>query len=368
MRFSDDEKSLLIATTSPDKAAALAAWHYWSQHTDLDTLPGVQYPLLPKLYSNLSRFGLADGLDGRVKGIYRRTWVRAQQQHALAGTLLPLLADAGSPALLSGDAAASLELYPQCGERTVERLAFVIDDTALNSATQALQSAGWRSVLDPTVLAKPSLCRWLMEAPFRHAVHPSLVLRWRITSMAPPTSRVPGLLDSVAVPDRTPARTNRAALMVAAGEQCAQGGQGRLIAATDLAMALQAEGGNDWEAVIALAGLARAVQPLMEALSAVSDFVTSKSPPEVIERLSHSAENESSYPILDSTDEQATFHLLGWVNFHRRRWQWLARADGVRPTPSTWLEYVQAVSGAPRVVDLPSSLVGRFAQRRCYPT
>src|SRR5439155_15549659 len=68
------EQLLLVALGDPDSAAG--AWKSLPASFSLDDLEPGSFELLPLVYRNVSQTNPADPLLPRLKGIYRRSWVK----------------------------------------------------------------------------------------------------------------------------------------------------------------------------------------------------------------------------------------------------------------------------------------------------
>ncbi len=353
------ERDLLVAAVGKDAAAVDQAWERWRAATELDTLSAAQFPLLPRLYANLARFDLADTADGRIKGIYRRAWVRTQQQLALAERLiLPMLTRAGVPAVLMGDAAVALDLYPHPGERAVERLDFLIEAAALTAASKALAAAGWQPTIAPAFLASPALRRWCSQTIWQHQRHPAITVNWRPLPSAPAVGADPRLDALTLQRAAAPPRTSRAAQLVLAGVQAAQGGTSWLMAAADLGMALCGAAPIAWTEVGELAALLQASGPLASVLPSLAQLFDLPLETALVTQLHEIGAHELSYERFPVTAEDGTPSIRERASFHIQRWRRLAAANGVPLTMSSSLEYLRVASGATHNSQLPGKLLG----------
>jgi|GEM_PF-2333876 len=261
-------RALLTAALSPDAAAAAAAWR---GATDLDALPEGQFLMLPALYANLARFGLAEEADPRIKGVYRRTWYANRRLVELAAAALAALGGAGIPTVLSG-AAAVQDLYAGPGERPIGQIELLVAPADVPRAAEALGRIGWQPARSPALLADPGYRQWVHQALFQRDRAELLALAWRPLPAAPgprDAARFTALaLDAGA----TPPRLRREAQLIVACARAAEGGPGRLIALADACAILRAAP-LDWDLVVGLAGLLAAARPLAAALPVMAEVL-----------------------------------------------------------------------------------------------
>ena len=86
------------------EARAAAAWNRWRSDVDFNAVDAASQRLLPLLARRPDVLG-ADPVRGRVRGIYRRTWVENGLLWERARPALAGLRDAGLPVVLTGAAA-----------------------------------------------------------------------------------------------------------------------------------------------------------------------------------------------------------------------------------------------------------------------
>jgi hypothetical protein len=143
-----DQEAMLDIALGPDREAR-AAWERWRAHADLDALDPGSYRLLPLLWRRLFELGHAD-LDGRLKGVYRRTWYRNQLQLSGAARLIEGLVDRGIDTALLKGAALALFHYRDVGVRPMDDVDLLVPAERAAEAVSTLLDAGWRP--EPTPL------------------------------------------------------------------------------------------------------------------------------------------------------------------------------------------------------------------------
>src|SRR6185436_9111345 len=95
------QQKLLLQAALCSEAAALSAWEEWRAGVDLDAyLDDASFALLPLLYTNLSRHGVAHPWMHKLKGIYRRAWCENQVQFQDIEEVICSFHHAGIPTLL----------------------------------------------------------------------------------------------------------------------------------------------------------------------------------------------------------------------------------------------------------------------------
>ncbi len=102
---------------------ALAAWEDWQREAAVPELEPDSQWLLPALYVNLRRLGVAEARLGRYAHVYRHNWYKNQMLLSAARPLLEALRAAGESPVLLGGAALAASVYPALGARPIETLA-----------------------------------------------------------------------------------------------------------------------------------------------------------------------------------------------------------------------------------------------------
>jgi len=103
------EQELLLTAALAGRAAAPDAWQAWTARTDVDALDHDSQWLLPLLYWNLHRHGVASGRLVRYRNVYVHHWYRNNV------TLSRL--SHGSLTVLAGGAAMAVAYYESTGAR-----------------------------------------------------------------------------------------------------------------------------------------------------------------------------------------------------------------------------------------------------------
>ncbi len=169
-----------IVAATGDRDAAAAAWRRWLASTDFDRVDQGSCHALPLVQHNLSRLGLVDGHDGRLRGIARRTWVAGQVVQRGAEPAIDALVAAGIDVATAGDAAAA-PWYPEPSTRAVDTVELLVRENDLVAAAAVMVANGWRlgGGADPSRIA--ALARRGVAGAVtaeRDAVR--VVLRWHL--------------------------------------------------------------------------------------------------------------------------------------------------------------------------------------------
>jgi len=357
------ETDLLVAVNSRSSVQVAAAWHRWRVVTDLDRLPQEQFLLLPGLYANLRRFGLANGIDKRIVGIYKRAGYLNQRNKRVADEVLATLAASGIPAVLAGAGSAALTLPAGIGDRPLDRVEILTLPGVVAEALEALKAAGWEPDHRAVALIQHQTYRqWISCTTLSREAGDSLQLKWKI---------LPGgslrdfeyRFNEIAFDYSTGTVVlSRAAQIVLSAATASRGGSHRLLAISDASGLLQTDSPPNWDAVLELAYMLQVARPLHTLLATVSALFDLTVEQQVLARLAALGKDELLHESLPHASQGAA----GWrarLDFHRRRWRRIAKATKTPADARSLLAYVQAVAGAARPRDLPARLWLRWTQR-----
>lgn len=147
--FPNSSQELLLKVALMEKDVAIPAWREWRKTVDfeLDVDHG-SFRLLPLAYHNLNSLGYSDDLvAGRLKGIYRRSWIENQQLFYKTAQVLDLLKDAGiKTAVLKGIALSEL-VYKNHGIRPMSDMDILVPHSEARHAINVLEKAGFKMEL-----------------------------------------------------------------------------------------------------------------------------------------------------------------------------------------------------------------------------
>ncbi|MCC7361704.1 MAG: nucleotidyltransferase family protein [Anaerolineales bacterium] len=140
----DEQGWRLLRAALHDGEAARAAWEAWRQATPLEAVTATAYRVLPTLYYNLRRVGVATPELARLGGVARKAWVEGQVWNTGLADALAALAAADIPAIVRGGPA--LARYYPAGAQTRHNNdhELLVAPEQATAALAALQTAGWR--------------------------------------------------------------------------------------------------------------------------------------------------------------------------------------------------------------------------------
>lgn len=136
------EQLLICALAGPQEA--VGAWREAAQRFNLDELEPGSFELMPLAYQNLSAAAHEDdALLARLKGIYRRAWVRNNLLLDRTGATAEALRAAGIRALFIEGATFAARYYPDLGLRPTSFITLLVDEDAAPAALARLARSGW---------------------------------------------------------------------------------------------------------------------------------------------------------------------------------------------------------------------------------
>lgn len=155
---------------------AANAYAAWRSETDLDTLDGGSFRLLPLLYRNLARQGLGGGdIGSRLKGVYRLSWVRNRTALARLEPLIRQLQAAGIAVQLIKGTPLILRYYRDYGVRWMDDCDILVRAGQAQEVMRLLQADGWRADLDVPERIIPAM----HAVNFSNAAGEGFDLHWR---------------------------------------------------------------------------------------------------------------------------------------------------------------------------------------------
>jgi len=178
---------LLLDACLAEGDAASAAWRGWRATVDLDRVDRSAQRLLPLLYHNLSRHGVAgtDADVGRYRGVHRLAWYENRTASARAAAVVAAFAAAGIPTLVLKGAAFAHLHYPAGGVRPMGDADVLVPAASAPAAIRLLLERGLRPHPDRTeahLLAYDLPKRHGWE--FRDADGRGIDLHWRLLAVS----------------------------------------------------------------------------------------------------------------------------------------------------------------------------------------
>jgi len=296
-----NQRQLLTAALSTGAETVTHAWRAWRAAADLDMLPGGQVPLLPMLYANLSRFGLAEEADPRLKGIHRRTWYANQLALDVAKLWLQRLEAVDVPVMLAD--ALALTAYGD-RSRPLDPLVLIVPPEHAPTAVRLLLAEGGQP-LPPVTAWTEREPLWTTHQTFRMSIPQRLELHWHVA----PFWSSPALdaaawarAQPIALAGRSAPALSAADQLVRSSVVAAGSGPASLMALADMAVVLQAVAdtaavgdaaaaadtaavGMDWEVVLQVAETGQVSRELLAALECLESTLDLAAPVKVLERL-----------------------------------------------------------------------------------
>jgi hypothetical protein len=180
-------EELLLKATLLQGEAAKDAWTHLRSVIDLDNASGQFFWLLPSLYRSLEQQQISDVDLGRLKGIYRYTWMKNQLIAEEVVHILRQLQEAAIPHMVTGDLALLYRYADDPGLFPIGISEIAIPPTLHQKAIEVLSKLGWTSEPVP-----PSRLPLLRGLKLRNTQGSELYLRWHIV----PQSCWPGADDA----------------------------------------------------------------------------------------------------------------------------------------------------------------------------
>jgi hypothetical protein len=159
---SDLQEQLLVVALG-DSDAAAAAWRSIRGRFVLDELEPGSFDLMPLVYHRLAELLPDEPLLERLKGVYRREWVRANLLVERTKEVAAILGASGVPALFIEGAVLATRYYPMPALRTSWFVDVLVEPGEAMGALRSLTAAGWA----PPPPGTPSRQRWALSHPDR---------------------------------------------------------------------------------------------------------------------------------------------------------------------------------------------------------
>jgi hypothetical protein len=144
-RLAPEHRLLLQAALGPPPVAT-KAWLEWRHRVEFDGIDSASQRLLPLIARRDGVIPMGDPVHGRVRGLYRRTWVRHQSLWAGVRPALEALGQRRIPLLVVGEAALVCHTSGG-GSRPIQELTMAIEPRRQADAVEAMTQLGWRPQL-----------------------------------------------------------------------------------------------------------------------------------------------------------------------------------------------------------------------------
>jgi Uncharacterised nucleotidyltransferase len=136
------EQLLVAALAGP--AEAERAWRSLPRSFNIDRLEPGSFETLPLICSNLTAAGFKDTSHGRLKGIYRRSWLKNQLLLERGRATALELGGRGVRSLFLEGPAVAVRFYGELALRPTSFLHVLVDQENTTRAAAAFEAAGWR--------------------------------------------------------------------------------------------------------------------------------------------------------------------------------------------------------------------------------
>lgn len=137
------DHQLLLTAALADESAAVDAWREWRAMVDFDEIDGPSQRLLPLIVRRANVVPADDPVRGRVRGMYRQTWVNNHRLWASVQPVLDQLA-AADITVMALKGIALLRYYGgDWGVRPMYDIDMVVPYERRFDALEVLRSAGW---------------------------------------------------------------------------------------------------------------------------------------------------------------------------------------------------------------------------------
>jgi len=132
---------LLVALSDPDRAAE--AWRAGREGFSLDELERGSFELMPLVYQNIAQTCPDEPLLPRLKGIYRRSWVKNNLLLGATSEIASTLGAAGLPALFLEGPTHAVRFYADLALRPSSAVHVLTAAAHAAEASKRLESQGW---------------------------------------------------------------------------------------------------------------------------------------------------------------------------------------------------------------------------------
>ncbi|MBD2691969.1 nucleotidyltransferase family protein [Anabaena catenula] len=171
-----NEKKLLLQAALLSDQTGLNSWQQWRDNVDIENLDNESYHLLPLLYRNLSANEVIDVHIGRLKGVYRRTWVENQVLFQAIAPIFQSFQEKGIKTLLLKDAALNLHYYRDNGLRMMPNLEILIHPSDVLMGINLLQNIGWKEIGK----IPQDILPFSQAMGFKNSSNQFVILRWHL--------------------------------------------------------------------------------------------------------------------------------------------------------------------------------------------
>jgi hypothetical protein len=148
----ETERDLLIAALAQDGREAPAYTRFMSKVDFAGTVDGGHFRMLPMVYSNLARAGVAAAQLSRVRGVYRYSWCKAQQLAQRAEEAVSALQAQDVPVLVAKGFVLAKRYYASPAQRPMSDIDVAVPIAQVREAAAALGRIGYVAAKDLNAL------------------------------------------------------------------------------------------------------------------------------------------------------------------------------------------------------------------------
>ena len=339
--------------------AARAAWEAWLAQTDLDTLDGGAFRLLPLLYVNLEAEGVRHPQLDKLKGIYRFHWTKTRVLFHQAGLVLDRLHASGIRTLLLKGAALATLYYSNPGLRPMDDFDVLVPLGQAGQAATLLAEAGWQPMFGRPLRAfTPAYFSIRPGHGFRNAAGQDIDLHWHVLFQA----CQPGADDSFWQAAMPLAFQGRATLALNPADQllhiCAHGALWNPVASTrwvaDALMLLRAAA-VDWAWLVAQAQAYALTLPAADMLAYLKELLDAPVPETVMQQLRGAPVSAAERRAYESWASPPNWrHVLPQLDGHYRVYSALGRSGTGR------LRFLQHLWGLDHLLQVPGAAMAKL--------
>lgn len=143
--FPHQAQKLLLKAALLDTNEALYYWEKWKSIVDFEEdVDHGSYRLLPLVYNKLHKQGYRDELSGRLKGIYKRSWMENQKIINHASEIIKALSGAEIPAIVMKGIPLTLLVYQNPAARPMSDADILVPFPKAAEAVALLKREGYR--------------------------------------------------------------------------------------------------------------------------------------------------------------------------------------------------------------------------------
>ena len=168
-----DEQELLLKAALLTDSNAASCWREWRQRANLDHLDSGSFRLLPLAYVNLQGYELQDPFIGKMKGIYRRSWLT---NRLIEKETREIVAALGVDTLVLKGLALTIQYYEDFGSRPMEDSDVLVRLPDLELVFARLAERGWIPI-DPVSMKRVP---YIHSVNYRHPDKEGFDLHWHV--------------------------------------------------------------------------------------------------------------------------------------------------------------------------------------------